>query len=330
MTGAGDRVERGGAAGSGARARPRGGARLRLAALGLAAAALAACTDLPPPGDEPAPPAVTRSAESLQLERYYAAMQSRLRARGLLRTDDGGPDAPFTAETLVRNFERIALYDEYAVIGGRFVPRQTPSVLRRWDRPVRIGLVIGDLVPPAMRRRFRADVTAYAARLSRLTGHPITVTDERPNLMVMFVYKDEAARALDRVRKAIPRLNPAVAREIADAPANTFCVAYAFSSPADPGRYTSAVILIKAEHPELMRLSCIHEELAQSLGLANDSPVARPSIFNDDEEFALLTRHDALLLKMLYDRRLRPGMTLEQARPLLPAIARDALAAGTG
>ena len=60
------------------------------------------------------------------------------------------------------------------------------------------------------------------------------------------------------------------------------------------------------------------------MGLPNDSPQARPSLFNDDLEFALLTEHDAILLRMLYDPRLRPGMTADEARPLLPAIARDA------
>ncbi|MCQ8205510.1 DUF2927 domain-containing protein, partial [Vibrio parahaemolyticus] len=75
------------------------------------------------------------------------------------------------------------------------------------------------------------------------------------------------------------------------------------------------------------RLSCVHEEMAQAMGLPNDSPDARPSLFNDDLEFALLTDHDAVLLRMLYDPRLRPGMTAAQARPLLPAIARDAQAA---
>ena len=43
------------------------------------------------------------------------------------------------------------------------------------------------------------------------------------------------------------------------------------------------------------------------MGLPNDSPEARPSLFNDDLEFALLTEHDAILLRMLYDPRLRPG-----------------------
>ena len=61
--------------------------------------------------------------------------------------------------------------------------------------------------------------------------------------------------------------------------------------------------------------------MAQGLGLPNDSPLARPSIFNDDEEFALLTRHDELLLTMLYDDRLTPGMTPDEARPVLQQLA---------
>ena len=79
--------------------------------------------------------------------------------------------------------------------------------------------------------------------------------------------------------------------------------------------------VIRAEHPDLLRLSCIHEEIAQGLGLANDSPTARPSIFNDDEEFALLTRQDELMLKMLYNPALRPGMTEAEARPIVESLA---------
>ncbi len=57
----------------------------------------------------------------------------------------------------------------------------------------------------------------------------------------------------------------------------------------------------------------------------SDSPTARPSIFNDDEEFALLTRHDELLLRILYDRRLQPGMTKAQAVPIVRQIAAELL-----
>ena len=66
-------------------------------------------------------------------------------------------------------------------------------------------------------------------------------------------------------------------------------------------------MLIRAEHPPFTRLSCVHEEMAQAMGLPNDSPEARPSLFNDDLEFALLTEHDAILLRMLYDPRLGPA-----------------------
>jgi len=80
--------------------------------------------------------------------------------------------------------------------------------------------------------------------------------------------------------------------------------------------------VIRSEHPDLLRLSCIHEELTQGLGLPNDSPRARPSIFNDDEEFALLTDQDELLLRILYNPALRPGMTAAEARPIVESLAR--------
>ena len=57
--------------------------------------------------------------------------------------------------------------------------------------------------------------------------------------------------------------------------------------------------------------------------MANDSPRARPSIFNDDEEFALLTPHDELLLEMLYDDRFQPGMTIDEAAPIARVIAAE-------
>jgi hypothetical protein len=81
--------------------------------------------------------------------------------------------------------------------------------------------------------------------------------------------------------------------------------------------------VIRTDTPDLLKTACIHEELAQGLGLANDSPRARPSIFNDDDEFATLTTMDGLMLEILYDDRLYSGMTLDQARPLLRQIGDD-------
>jgi hypothetical protein len=83
------------------------------------------------------------------------------------------------------------------------------------------------------------------------------------------------------------------------------------------------VAIIRAEHPDLMRQTCIHEEVAQGLGLANDSRQARPSIFNDDEEFGFLTRQDELMLQMLYDDRFTIGMSAAEAAPLARRIATE-------
>jgi hypothetical protein len=65
-----------------------------------------------------------------------------------------------------------------------------------------------------------------------------------------------------------------------------------------------------------------------TIGLANDSPAARPSIFNDSEEFALLAPHDELLLRILYDRRLRTGRTIEEAKPIVQTIATELMRSG--
>lgn len=302
-----------------------GGVTTRLLAMFGVFLALTACQEITEVSRSAPPQGNGRSAESLRLEKYYTGVQNRLRSQGLLRTDGGGPDVPFTADTLVADFERIALYDEYAILNGRFVAQQTPSNLRRWQKPIRIGIIFGEMVPPEQRKRDRANVINYARRLSRLTGLSITVSDNSPNFHVMFLYRDEQKTIGPVLRERVPRLSEVVVDEIIASPRNTFCVAYAFSDKENSNSYNSAIILIKAEHAELMRLSCIHEEMAQALGLANDSPAARPSIFNDDEEFALLTRHDELLLRMLYDRRLKLGMTPQTARPFLPSIANDVM-----
>ncbi len=265
----------------------------------------------------------------MRLERYYRAVEQRLAEEGMMRTDGGGPDTPFSVDRLVADFERIALYDEYVVRGGRFVAQQTPSFLRRWEGPIRYRVIAGPLSPPAKVAKVEREVAGYAARLSRLTGLSIRPAGEgRANMVILFVYRDERREAADMLPELLPGVGREVVREIANSPRDTFCAAYALSAGERPSVYTAAVILLKAEHGDLGRLSCIHEEMAQALGLANDSPTARPSIFNDDEEFALLTHHDELLLRMLYDRRLRPGMTPDEARPILRQIAQELMASG--
>ena len=135
--------------------------------------------------------------------------------------------------------------------------------------------------------------------------------------------EDDRAEALAEASKRLPEISAGSLRAFRDMRDDTYCAVAAYATGADANTYTAAVAVIRTENPDLLRLSCIHEELAQGLGLANDSPGARPSIFNDDDEFALLTSHDELLLKMLYDNRLRVGMSAEEAAPVTRIIARE-------
>ncbi|AVW90359.1 DUF2927 domain-containing protein [Celeribacter baekdonensis] len=262
-----------------------------------------------------------RSTESRLLETYFARVQADLLANDLLRTDGGGPDTPFSARQLAVNFDAIALNDEYTSVGGQFVARTTPSDLHRWDVPVRLGIEFGASVPLEQRQKDRATLNSFAGQLARASGHSVTVSS-RPNFNVLVLNEDERRAIGPRLNQLIPGIGSDAIRSVIDMPRSTYCLVVA-SDPANDGAYRKAVAIIRAENPDLLRRSCFHEEIAQGLGLANDSPRARPSIFNDDEEFALLTRHDEFLLRMLYDPRLAPGMPPEVARPISVVIARE-------
>ena len=299
--------------------------------------ALSACTQVPGVDMSPRPvirdPSVLSapepSAESQSFARYYSGVQSRLLAQGLLRTDGGGPDTPVTQRILVENFERIALFDEYTLRGGRFVAQETPSRLRRWADPVRIQPSFGASVDAGTRATDIAILAAYSQRLAQVSRHPIRQVSSGGNFHVLYLNRDEQRGAAPLLRQLLPDIGEATIRAITSLPRFTFCSVFSFSSPVEPSTYVAAIAIIRTEHPDLLRRSCIHEEVAQGLGLPNDSAFARPSIFNDDEEFALLTTHDELLLRILYDPRLSPGMQPDQARPILRVIAQG-LVAGPG
>jgi hypothetical protein len=298
-------------------------------------AALSGCVRPPPdaaPGPDPAAviapaprSAPQPSADSRALERRYARLERDLVARGLLRQDRGGADTPIDSRVLTENFMQIALFDEFVPDADRIVARESASALRRWEDRVEIGLVFGASVPPADRNRDRATVSGLADRLAAATGHPVTTTAGPGNMTVFIVNEDERRALGPRVQALIPGITAPVIGAITDMPPTIFCLMIAFSTDDAPHVYRRAVGIIRAEHPPLLRKSCLHEEIAQGLGLANDSPAARPSIFNDDEEFALLTTHDELLLTILYDARLRPGMTAATAQPIVRRIAEELL-----
>lgn len=281
------------------------------------------------PRPTPSAPATPRASQaSRDLAAYYARVQSDLLVRGLLRTDGGGPDTQFTDTMLARDFEKIALRDEFARGEGLKPSSGEIGAVKKWVKPVRVTAEFGPGVPAAKAAKDRGDLANYVARLGRITGHPIAMSSGGANFHVFFVSEDDRSFLTNRVRSLVPDISDNAIGILERLPRSVHCLVFAFSDSENGNDYGRAIAVVRAEHPDLLRLSCIHEEVAQGLGLGNDDPRARPSIFNDDDEFALLTTHDELLLKILYDPRLRPGMSAEQAMPIVRAKAAELTGGG--
>lgn len=304
----------------------------RLTALILSGAlAVSACAPLPvslPPTPAPVAVPVPDSPQSAAMRAYFAQVQATLLSRGLLRTDGGSTDAPFSDHMLTEAFLRVALYDEFQPTADGYVARETESILRRWQGPVRVALRFGPSVPEARRATQRARVGSYLARLSGITGHPIRLSDSAPNFFVYIVSEDERQMLGPEIAATMPGFQTNEIRAFTALPPSTYCQVSVVSDQRS-GVYLRALAVIRSEHTDLMSLACLHEEIAQGLGLPNDSPRARPSIFNDDQEFALLTPMDEAMLRILYNPALRPGMSLQQARPFVEALARSLVGGAT-
>ena len=85
----------------------------------------------------------------------------------------------------------------------------------------------------------------------------------------------------------------------------------------------SAAVIVSDEGEFLFK-RCLVEELLQGLGPMNDDEQLTHSVFNDSSRHSRFTVFDQIILNMLYDPRIKPGMSIQQTRSILPLVARDA------
>ncbi len=308
-----------------------GGGIFKLLTIAMPMAVVAGCygsalPGLPDSGGHLQVPALAPSAASRALARHYRSVQSDLLDHGRLRHDGHASATRLRADMLARTFETVVFHDEYASGSDPWRRAATSAgALRRWSAPVRITVAFGAGVPQEQAAADRILIDAYARRLARVTGHPVSTVRSGGNFHVVFASQDDRAWLRRRLPEWVPSNDRRTYKVFDRPPRSIRCLVVAFAGTSNPHVYTRAVALIRSELPDLMRIGCIHEELAQGLGAANDSPHAHPSVFNDDDAFALLTGHDETLLGMLYDPRLEPGMSAHQARPLVRKLARERL-----
>ena len=257
------------------------------------------------------------------LNEYYEMLEKRKLSFGLLRQDGGGDDTPFDTEDIITSFQHLAFYTEYNVSDNKLMPSSSSVNLAKWKSDIIISSEFGSSLSNKEKEKDLAHINAVSDILSKATGIKINFSNQNPNMHIIVGNETELPQLINKISLNLSDFDPKIFPLISQLPKDIHCITLtALKSKSNP-EIVSALVIIRNELPKLLRKACFHEEMAQSLGLSNDSHLARPSIFNDDDEFATLTEFDEILLKILYDERLKTGMTLRSSSEILRTIANE-------
>lgn len=172
--------------------------------------------------------------------------------------------------------------------------------VNKWLTPIRYYIVdrTGD---QDLHQRM---VTDHLHHLSTITSLDITPVEqpEDANLRILF----SSEQHLDQhLLENFGLSNQSFRQQIIR---DSVCLARVRTS--SNGEINAAAVIIPVDraraHGKLM--SCVVEELTQILGLVNDSNQVFPSIFNDRSFNDFLSGLDFILLKLLYESEVKPGM----------------------
>ena len=99
------------------------------------------------------------------------------------------------------------------------------------------------------------------------------------------------------------------------------CFATVFSEKKKEEDLKLSFIFINILKENSIILSCIQEEITQAMGLSNDiKQFKKSTLFNDSNETKNLTKLDTLLLKILYDPRVKFGMNRREVKKIFTPI----------
>ncbi|MGL9623746.1 DUF2927 domain-containing protein [Bradyrhizobium sp. U531] len=82
-------------------------------------------------------------------------------------------------------------------------------------------------------------------------------------------------------------------------------------------------VILTVDNGDFTFLDCAYEELLQSLGPINDTASVPWTMFNDNVSMGYFDVYDQYILNVLYDPRIKPGMTVAEVKEVLPAVLAD-------
>ncbi len=180
--------------------------------------------------------------------------------------------------------------------------------IRKFDEPVRVYVVSsGTPDRSAEIANIVADIRAHVANLD------VAVTSERgkANVVVRLVAAHDFAHTLrvrygaEQAKKIEQSLQPQCLSGI---------------GKDKNFRIRRAEVIIPVDDGDFQFYDCAYEEMLQSLGLINDDSSVPWTMFNDDVQMGFFDVYDQHLVNVLYDPRVRPGMTRDEVARLLPDV----------
>ncbi|MEA2881193.1 MAG: hypothetical protein QOH32_412 [Bradyrhizobium sp.] len=237
-------------------------------------------------------------AESLVLQHAAATEIAGIAARQRIEKKS------FTDGEIVDGFMKTAFGAEYHLAGR--VDR-----IRKYEAPVR---VFADGANRADRKAQLARIVGDIASRVQHLDIAMAETGEAANVVVRLVRDRDLYRTMssfygsERAREMKSSLDPQ-------------CLSGFRKNEKYEIEHSDVILTV--DNGDFIFFDCAYEELLQSLGPINDTSSIPWTMFNDSVQMGYFDVYDQYILNILYDPRIRAGMTVAEVRAVLPVVLAD-------
>ncbi len=210
----------------------------------------------------------------------------------------------FTDSQIIDGFMKTAFGAEYHLAGR--IDR-----IRKYQMPVRVFL------EGAVRADRKTQLSKVVADIKqRVQNLDIAMTDirEEANTIITLVRERDLQKTIiafygqDRAKEIRSNLDPQ-------------CLSGFRKNEAYEIQRSDVILTV--DDGDFVFLDCAYEELLQSLGPINDTNSVPWTMFNDEVSMGFFDIYDQYILNILYDPRIKAGMTVQEVRDVLPLVLPD-------
>jgi hypothetical protein len=209
----------------------------------------------------------------------------------------------FTDSEILEGFMKIAFGAEYHLAGR--VDR-----IRKYEVPVR---VFADGTRADRKTQLAKIVADIAAKVQHL-DIAVTENSEGANVLVKLVRDRDLYRTIatfyggERAKEIKSSLDPQ-------------CLSGFRKN--EKFEIERSDVILTIDNGDFVFLDCAYEELLQSLGPINDTASVPWTMFNDNVSMGYFDVYDQYLLNLLYNPRIKAGMTVAEVKAVLPGVLAD-------